>query len=296
MIFAVIWWLILELHGDFETDNLPLPRNTTAWNPCVKEIYGFTSIFLFSIEIHTAVGYGKRTITLDCPSAVFTMCIESIAGHITKSVIIGIVFAKLTKPKYRRSTLLFSKNAIINQRDGYLCLLYRLGNIRKSRIISPSLKAFLIRYERKSDKNVSNTEQIELNVKVDGSDDILFIFPITIVHKIDENSPLYNISAKNMLELDLEILVVFEGIIESTGQTVQAISSYTTQEILWGRRFSQSVYYDKRKHGFVENFGKFNESYSVNTPLCRPSDLERYNEKRKTLLLQKYLLYLRDFA
>lgn len=59
---------------------------------------------------------------------------------------------------------------------------------------------------------------------------------MTIVHIIDETSPLYNLSAADLLQERFEIVVILEGTIESTGQTTQARSSYVTSEILWGHR------------------------------------------------------------
>lgn len=262
--FTGIWWIILELHGDFEPEHMPHANNSSEWIPCVKEIYGFTSLFLFSIEIHTTIGYGTRVITLECPSAMFTMCIESIIGTITQSFIVGIVFAKLTRPKNRAQTLLFSKNAIINQRDRYLRLIFRVGNTRKSRIIAENVQAYLIRYSKIDVLD----DQIKLDLSMDSSENISFMFPVSAVHTIDENSPFFSMSASDILKADIEILVVFEGTIESTGQPVQVKSSYTTQEILWGHRFTDMFEYRKEKHGFVIDYSKFDETYSVNTPLC----------------------------
>lgn len=263
--FASVWWIILYAHGDFEPDHLPHASNSTGWTPCVKEIYGFTSIFLFSIEIHTTIGYGTRTITLLCPSAMLTMCLESILGTITQSFIVGVVFAKLTRPKNRAQTLLFSKNAIINQRNKNLCLMFRVGDTRKSRIITVSVHAFLIRCVTANSKL---DEQVKLNLSVDSSETISFVFPLTAVHKIDESSPFYFMSARDILKSELEILVVFEGTIESTGQPVQVRSSYTAQEILWGHRFTPMIEYSRTKHGHVVDFQKFDETYRINTPLC----------------------------
>ncbi|XP_049869151.1 G protein-activated inward rectifier potassium channel 3-like [Pectinophora gossypiella] len=279
LIFAAVWWLILYSHGDLEDDHLPHAINTTEWTPCIREIYDFTSIFLFSIEIHTTIGYGTRSLTLECPEAMITMCIESILGTIIQSFIIGIVFAKLTRPKNRAQTLLFSKNAIINQRDRYLSLIFRIGNTRKSRIIASSVHAYLIRYITKLGQNkLKNTDQIKLDLKVDNSEDILFMFPISAVHRIDEKSPFYSMSAYDMLKTRLEILVVFEGTIESTGQPVQAKSSYTAHEILWGHRFLQLMSYSRAKRGLVIDYAKFDETIRVNTPLCSARELREFYE------------------
>ncbi|XP_035433092.2 G protein-activated inward rectifier potassium channel 4-like [Spodoptera frugiperda] len=271
--FTGIWWIILEIHGDFEPDHLPHAANST-WEPCVREIYSFTSLFLFSIEIHTTIGYGGRSITLECPSAMFTMCIESILGTITQSFIVGIVFAKLTRPKNRAQTLLFSKNAIINQRDRNLRLIFRVGNTRKSRIIAGNVQAYLIRH---TPIDVLEN-QIKLGLSMDSSENFSFMFPVCAVHTIDEDSPFYSMAASDIIKADMEILVVFEGTIESTGQPVQAKSSYTTQEILWGHRFIEMVEYKKEKHGFLIDYAKFNETYPVSTPLCSAKQLNHFYE------------------
>ena len=41
---------------------------------------------------------------------------------------------------------------------------------------------------------------------------------MTIVHKIDENSPLYELGASDLKEEEFEIVVLLEGVIESTGE------------------------------------------------------------------------------
>lgn len=261
----MVWWVILYSHGDLTENHMPHANISTEWKPCVSEIYGFTSIFLFSIEIHTTIGYGSRTITLECPSAWLAMCLESIIGTITQSFIVGIVFAKLTRPKSRAKTLIFSKHAIINQRDCDLCLIFRVGNTRKSRIIDIRVHAYLIRCVNSGDLL---NEQLKLSLSVNSAENVPFIFPISVVHVIDENSPFFTLSANDILKSRLEVVVVFEGVIESTGQPVQAKSSYIAREILWGHRFVQVIDYHRERQGYVVNFSKFDETIRINSPLC----------------------------
>ncbi len=49
---------------------------------------------------------------------------------------------------------------------------------------------------------------------------------MVVVHKIDQDSPLFNISAEELIKEKFEIVVILEGVIESTGATTQARSSY----------------------------------------------------------------------
>lgn len=149
--------------------------------------------------------------------------------------------------------------------------MFRVGDTRKSRIISVSVHAFLIRcVVAKSELD----EQVKLNLTVDSSGTISFLYPLTAVHKIDKSSPFYYMSARDIMKCELEILVVFEGIIESTGQPVQVKSSYTAQEILWGHRFTPIIEYNKTKQGLVVDFKKFDETYRTNTPLCSAGRLK----------------------
>jgi Inward rectifier potassium channel C-terminal domain len=62
-----------------------------------------------------------------------------------QALMTGLVFAKLSRPKKRAETLLFSKNAVICRRDGQLCLLFRVGDMRKSHIVEVS-SAFSIAF------------------------------------------------------------------------------------------------------------------------------------------------------
>lgn len=73
------------------------------------------------------------------------MCLQSIVGVMIQAFMVGVVFAKLSRPKKRTQTLLFSRNAVICQRDGILCLMFRVGDMRKSHIIEAHVRAQLIK-------------------------------------------------------------------------------------------------------------------------------------------------------
>lgn len=91
-----------------------------------------------------------------------------------------------------------------------------------------------------------------MEVGADGSDDrLMFIWPTLIVHKITEDSPLYDLTAQDMMKEKFEIVAMLEGVVESTGMTTQARSSYLPAEILWGHRFESTVSF-KRETGEYE--------------------------------------------
>lgn len=270
--FAFIYWLIALVHGDLREENLPPYQNFTHWIPCVENNYGFPSTFLLSIEIHSTGAYGKRALTLECPEAVFTLCIQNILSLIFQSFIVGILFAKLTRPKNRTQHIEFSKNAIVNLRDQKLCLLFRIGDIRKSRILNINPSLFITRFDKGAD--VDEFDQKELKCRIDECESNFFLWPVSVIHVIDEKSPLYKISGADLLCSKIEVLAVFEGIIESTGQLVQARTSFTESEIMWGHRFVSMVTFNEEKLMYDIDFSKLSTTVKVDTPLCSACELD----------------------
>lgn len=271
--FALIWWLIAFTHGDFE----PAHQANGDWRPCVSELHSFASCFLFSIETQHTIGYGGRATTEECPEAIFVMFIQSISGVMIQAFMVGIVFAKMSRPRQRAQTLLFSKNAVVCQRDGDLYLMFRVGDMRKSHIIGATVRAQVIKTRTTKEGEILPYNQQELTVGTDGQTaDIFFIWPATIVHRIDEESPFYDWSAEDMLSEKFEVVVILEGTIESTGQSTQARSSYVPQEILWGHRFESIVSYCKEREGYEVDYSLFNSTRQIDTPLCSAKDLAEF--------------------
>ncbi|KAG8234716.1 hypothetical protein J437_LFUL014333 [Ladona fulva] len=268
LIFAVIWWLIAFSNGDLDSSSV---------RPCVVELRDFASCFLFSVETQHTIGYGSRSTTEECPEAIFVMCLQSITGVMIQAFMVGIVFAKMSRPKNRAQTLLFSRNAVICQRDGHLCLMFRVGDMRKSHIIGARVRAQLIRSRITKEGETLSFYQHELAVGADSDrDDVFFIWPMTVVHQINESSPLFDLSAAELLRDRFEIVVILEGCIESTGQTTQARSSYLPGEILWGHRFKPIVSFNRDCAGYEVDYSAFNDTYEVETPLCSAKALAEF--------------------
>ena len=70
-------------------------------------------------------------------------------------------------------------------------------------------------------------------------------------------------------------MLFFPGVIESTGMTTQARSSYLCNEILWGHRFANLVSFKKETGEHEVDYNLFNCTYEVDTPLCSAESLEQ---------------------
>jgi len=261
LFFASLWYLISLAHGDL--DNL----GKEGYMPCIQELENFASALLFSIETQHTIGYGHRYINEQCPDAIVLLCFQSIIGVFFQAFMVGIVFSKLSRPKKRTQTLLFSKNAVICQRDGALCLMFRVGDLRKSHIVEAHIRAQIIRRKITKEGEVLGFFQQELQVGVDGGDSrLMFIWPTTIVHKITKNSPLYRLSPQDMVKERFEIVAALEGVIETTGMITQARSSYLPSEILWGSRFEEVISFRSDSTEYEVDYTKFDNTYETPTP------------------------------
>jgi len=270
LIFAMVWYLVCFSHGDLEEDN----QNNEEYKPCVKEIVSFTSALLFSIETQHTIGYGTRHTTEECPEAIVLMMFQSCFGVICQALMTGIVFAKLSRPKKRAETLMFSKNACICKQDGDLCLLLRVGDMRKSQIVEAHIRAVLIKKKITKEGDVLPLFQFDVDLGFDeGRDRLFLVWPVIIVHKIDDNSPFWELSPDDLLREQFELIVILEGIVESTGMTTQARSSYLPGEVLWGHRFERLVTFQKENGQYQIDFSRFHNTVPVDTPNCSAKEL-----------------------
>ncbi|MBN3276327.1 KCJ12 protein, partial [Polyodon spathula] len=268
LVFGFAFWLIALIHGDLDN-----PAGDDNFKPCVLQVNGFIAAFLFSIETQTTIGYGFRCVTEECPVAVFMVVFQSIVGCIIDAFMIGAIMAKMARPKKRAQTLLFSHNAIIAMRDGKLCLMWRVGNLRKSHIVEAHVRAQLIKPRITEEGEYIPLDQIDINVGFDkGLDRIFLVSPITIIHEIDECSPLYGINKQELETADFEIVVILEGMVEATAMTTQARSSYLASEILWGHRFEPVLFEEKKQ--YKVDYSHFHKTYEVpSTPRCSAKDM-----------------------
>ncbi|XP_059621113.1 G protein-activated inward rectifier potassium channel 3-like [Phlebotomus argentipes] len=278
MAFALLWWLICHTHGDFEPFHLPDKQEQFKWTPCVYNLYDFRSCFLFSIETQTTIGYGVRTTTEECPEAIFLMCLQSIFGVITQAFMVGVAFAKMAHKGNRSQIFLFSKFAVISQREGNLCLMLRMADIRKSRITNVSIRAVLLRSRISAEGEKLEEFQDELKLQIDESSStgIFLMWPAVLFHRIDSSSPLYSLTPGTLMRDRFEIVIIIEATIESTGLTIQTRTSFLNSEILWGHRFDSILFYNREFQCYDVDYSRFNETFEVETPLCSAEEIDEF--------------------
>uniref|UniRef100_A0A8C9RU27 G protein-activated inward rectifier potassium channel 1 n=1 Tax=Scleropages formosus TaxID=113540 RepID=A0A8C9RU27_SCLFO len=266
LFFGFLWWLIAYIRGDL------VHGDEQGWTPCVENLNSFVSAFLFSIETETTIGYGYRVITDECPEGIVLLLVQAIVGSIVNAMMVGCMFVKISQPKKRAETLVFSHKAVVSLRNGRLCLMFRVGDLRNSHIVEASIRAKLIRSQQTSEGEFIPLNQTDINVGFDTGDDRLFLVsPLIIAHEINERSPFWDWSQARMEKEEFEIVVILEGMVEATGMTCQARSSYLDTEVLWGYRFTPVLTLEQ---GFYEvDYNSFHEIYATHTPSCSAREL-----------------------
>ncbi|XP_005232951.1 inward rectifier potassium channel 4 [Falco biarmicus] len=279
LFFGFLFWCIAFFHGDLSTP--AVGGGPSLLKPCIMHVNSFLGAFLFSVETQTTIGYGFRCVTEECPLAIMAVVVQSIVGCVIDSFMIGTIMAKMARPKKRAQTLLFSHHAVISVRDGKLCLMWRVGNLRRSHIVEAHVRAQLIKPYMTEEGEYLPLDQRDLNVGYDvGLDRIFLVSPIIIVHEIDEESPLYGIGKEELETENFEIVVILEGMVEATAMTTQARSSYLASEILWGHRFEPVVF--EEKNHYKVDYSRFHKTYEVaGTPCCSARELQ---ESKMTIL------------
>lgn len=201
----------------------------------------FIESFFFSVQTFGTIGYGKMYPQGVAANLVVT--IEALAGLLAYALATGLVFARFSRPTAR---IRFSRFALISPFQGKTSFQFRIVNERQNQILDLCARVVMSRLE--SDGGVTRRKFYDLPLE---RKQVMF-FPLnwTIVHPIDEASPLYGIGPEEYLRADVEFLVLLNGIDDSFNQEVHSRSSYKHDEIVWGAKFAHIL--EELENGYVQ--------------------------------------------
>ncbi|XP_013798954.1 G protein-activated inward rectifier potassium channel 4-like [Apteryx mantelli] len=271
VVFGIIYFFDAWIRGDVNHIGDP------EWKACIENVDNFISALLFSVESQRTIGYGSRIVTANCPEGVILLMVQSIIGSMIDALMVGCMFVKISRPKKRAQTLIFSKNCVISHRDEKLCLMFRIGDLRDSHMVDAKIRAKLIKSRQTKEGEFIPLEQSELNLGYDTGEDRLFLVePQIICHVINQHSPFWEMSAESLKREQFEIIIILEGIVEATGMTCQARTSYTEDEILWGYRFEPCM--SLEKGAFQVDYSRFEMTFEVQTPAVSAREMQEMKE------------------
>jgi inward rectifier potassium channel len=195
----------------------------------------YLNAYFFSVQTFTTVGYGGMV-----PSGLpanFVASIEALVGLLGFAIATGLLYGRFSRPSAR---ILFSKNAIIAPYRGKTAFMFRLANQRNNDIIEVEANVLAVF----KDKITNNRQYFGMNLERNS----VYFFPLswTVVHPIDEQSPLFNKTIDELKELQTEILIQFKGFDDTFSQTVHTKYSYSLDEIIWNAKFKPAFEPDSK--------------------------------------------------
>ena len=191
-------------------------------------ITDFGNAFFFSVQTFTTVGYG-HVHPIGLPANIIAS-IEALCGLLTFALFTGTLYGRFSRPNAK---LYFSPKAIISPYKDISSLQFRVANLRDNVMMELNATVLLVLREKEGD-----SERLRYyNLKLE-TESILFM-PLswTVVHPINEDSPLYGMCTQELESMESEIMVMVKGFDDGFGQHVYTRFSYTSDEMVCGARF-----------------------------------------------------------
>jgi inward rectifier potassium channel len=189
----------------------------------------FLRAFFFSVDTLATIGYGNISPTGVAAHTIVT--IEALAGILGTALITGLVFARFSRPK---AQIIFSRAAVIAPYRDVTAFMFRMVNARSNQIVELNCKVLFARFEEENGQSIRRFYPLELE-----RDRVVF-FPLswTVVHPIDESSPLYGLTDDELRHSSAEFLILLTGMDETFSQMVHTRSSYAAHDLIWNARFA----------------------------------------------------------
>jgi len=214
----------------------------------------FLEAFFFSVQTLASIGYG--VMHPDTLYANLIVTLESIASLMLFAVITGIAFTRFAKSTSR---VMFSRVATIHNYNGIPTLIFRAANERRNNILEAKLSVYLM-IDEVTEEGQKMRRLQELKLVRDHSP--VFLLSWTVMHTIDESSPLHQMTPETMERLNAQVLVSLTGIDETVEGTIHARHIYAARYLLCDRRFVDVIYMGNDGHRYLD-YTHFHETTAV---------------------------------
>ncbi len=205
------------------------------------EANAFLRAFFFSVQSFTTIGYGNVIPVGIAANLLVTL--EALINIVGIALATGIVFARFSRPTAK---IIYSRNAVIAPYRSGSALEFRIANQRSSQIIEIEAKVILSRIVDVGGATARKFYELRLErTRV-----AFFALSWTVVHPIDISSPLYDLTERDLIESDAEVLILLKGTDEASSQIVHSRSSYKADEIIWNAMFA-NIFMRSEREGVI---------------------------------------------
>ena len=213
----------------------------------------FVDGFFFSAHTLTTVGYGNfapKSVPANSMAA-----IEAMVGLMGFALATGLLFGRVAKPSARIG---FSEKALIAPYQDQTSFQFRIVNRRSNVLIELQASVLLMTVEGPPGQLARRYQVLSLERER------VYFFPLTwtVVHPIDETSPMWGKTPAELESLQAEVLILIKAFDETFSQTVNARYSYRYDELAWNAKFTPAFQIDEQGRMVldVEGVGAFGAS------------------------------------
>lgn len=188
----------------------------------------FGEAFFFSAQTFTTVGYGR--INPIGFWASFTASLEALVGLMSFALATGLLYGRFARPT---SYIRYSKNALFAPFKNEVSIMFRMVPYTKNYLVNVEVRVTLALrlFEDGTMKNKF------FNLPLDIAKANTMTTNWTLVHSINEESPLYQLTKEDISNAKAELLIFVEGFDESFSSNVISKTSYTYEEFVYGAKF-----------------------------------------------------------
>ena len=201
------------------------PQNFGNLNHVDKQ-HEFLELFFFSAQTLTTVGYGYIYPKGSIVSSI--AAIESMGGLMVFALATGILYGRFSKPK---ASIRYSTHCVIAPYENITGFMFRIANSTQNELIESEAQVII------SMNDLKTNQRIFLPLELETKKISFMALSWTIVHPIDENSPMYQYTREDLIKADAEFLILVKAINDTYSQTVYSRSSYKGHEVIANAKF-----------------------------------------------------------
>jgi inward rectifier potassium channel len=194
----------------------------------------FADAFFFSVQTFGTIGYGA--IAPLSVAANELVVVESVVSLVFTAMATGLVFVRFSRVRGR---IVFSRKATIGLIDGVPSITVRIGNGRSNRIFDADLRLMITRTRRTAE---GTTLYATEDLKLVRSHAPTLGRSWMLMHRIDENSPLYRETPESFAAAEGEIVAAVGGIDDTALQPVHGRYTWEATDIVWGAKLADVLH------------------------------------------------------
>ncbi|MBL7727459.1 MAG: transporter [Dinghuibacter sp.] len=264
------WWkflffvfiVFLLVNGVFAAIYIAIGAENLNGITARKGMDALWQVYFFSIQTFTTVGYGHISPVGWATSAVAAF--QAFCGLMSFALATGLLYGRFSRP---RAYLRFSERAIITPYKEATALMFRMVPQINNQLTEAEVKLNLMMRTMQDDKPVSRF--YSLKTEIDRINSLVLSW--TVVHPINEESPLYGLTEADITSAQAELLVFVRAFDESFSNTVVSRTSYRYDEWAFGVKFIPMYHASETGLATILEMDKLNET--IPAPLPEPIPL-----------------------